>query len=342
LDKIGLLLASVYLFVLAIMLMKEGVSAAAPMVRNLLDVNSGAAALGFGWLAAYSIMSGSPIAAAALAFFDAGVLNEIGAFAMITGSRLGASFIVLFVGFLHVLRGNDRVTCLSMGLLSLMVTATTYLPSLFLGMAILRSGVLDGVQLRSGAVLLSVVDQAVAPVSGLLTSVLPSWAVFLVGLGVIWLSFNLFDRCLPQLALGQQEAGWLARLTYRPLVMFGLGALVTLISMSVSLSLAILVPLSARGFVRRENVIPYIMGANITTFVDTLLAAVLLDNPWSFTLVLVQMVSITFVSIVILVIAYRRYERVMLKSVSLMTANNRNLALFMAAIFLVPIILVLL
>jgi len=39
----------------------------------------------------------------------------------------------------------------------------------------------------------------------------------------------------------------------------------------------ILVPLTS-WFVRRENVIPYIMGANITTLIDTLLAAVLLTT----------------------------------------------------------------
>jgi hypothetical protein len=123
--------------------------------------------------------------------------------------------------------------------------------------------------------------------------------------------------------------------------MFALGALITLISMSVSLSLAILVPLSARGYVRRENVIPYIMGANITTFIDTLLAAVMLDNPWSFTIVLVQMLSITAVSVVMLAAAYRRYERATLSFVALVTARTRNLVLFMAFIFVVPIVLML-
>jgi sodium-dependent phosphate cotransporter len=286
-------------------------------------------------------MSGSPIAAAALTFFDAGVVDELGAFAMITGSRLGASFIVLFIGFLYVLRGRDRATSLSMGLLSLVVTATTYLPSLLLGIVILRTGVLDGMQLRSGALLSSVVDWVVEPVTGVAVSLLPGWAVFVVGLGVIWVSFNLFDKCLPQTTLKESQVGWMSRLVYRPWVMFALGALITLISMSVSLSLAILVPLSARGFVRRENVIPYIMGANITTFIDTLLAAVLLDNTWSFTIVLVQMLSITAVSVVILATAYRRYERGVLSFVASMTASNRSLALFIAVILVVPMVLML-
>lgn len=340
-GRIGLFLVSLYLFMLAITLMKEGARAVAPLVRTLLDVTSAANALGFGWLFAYTIMSGSPVAAAALTFFDAGVVDRLGAFAMITGSRLGASFIVLLIGFLYVLRGRDRATSLGMGLLSLTVTATTYLPGLFLGAAILHTGALDGLQLHSGALLRSIVDRVVEPVAGVAVALLPQWGVFLVGLGVIWFSFNLFDKCLPQMTLKESQLGWMSRLVYRPWVMFGLGALITTISMSVSLSLAILVPLSARGFVRRENVIPYIMGANITTFVDTLLAAVLLNNPPAFTIVLVEMFSITVVSMVILATIYRRYEWGMLSFVSWVTARNRNLALFMAAIFVVPIVLML-
>lgn len=340
-SKIGLFVASLYLFVLAVTLMKDGASGIAPVVRNHLHVTSAANALGFGWLFAYVIMSGSPIAAAALTFFGAGVVNEFGAFAMITGSRLGASFIVLFIGFIYVLRGRDRATSLSIGMLSLLVTATTYLPSLLLGLVMLKTGVLGGMQLRSGTVLVLVIGRLVDPVAGMAVSQLPGWAVFVVGLGVIWLSFSLFDKCLPQATLKESQVGWLSRLVYRPWVMFALGALVTLISMSVSLSLAILVPLSTRGYIRRENVIPYIMGANITTFIDTMLAAVLLDNPRSFTIVFVQMFCIAAVSVVILATSYRGYERSMLGAVGWVTARNRNLAVSMAGIFIVPIALML-
>jgi sodium-dependent phosphate cotransporter len=340
-DRIILFVSSLYLFILALTLMKDGARGVAPLVRNLLAVNNAGNALGFGWLFAYIIMSGSPVAAAALTFFDAGVVDKLGAFAMITGSRLGASFIVLFIGFLYVLRGRDRATSLSMGLLSLAVTGTTYLPGLFLGAGLLRTGLLDNVQLHSGTLLQSVVDLAIDPVASVATGLLPQWMIFLVGLGVMLVSFNLFDKCLPQMTLKESQLGWMSRLVYRPWVMFILGALITLISMSVSLSLSILVPLSSRGFVRRENVIPYIMGANITTFVDTLLAAVLLGNPPAFTVVLVEMFSITVVSIITLGILYRRYLRAMLDWAAWVTASNRNLAVFMIIIFVVPVFLML-
>jgi Na+/phosphate symporter len=143
------------------------------------------------------------------------------------------------------------------------------------------------------------------------------------------------------MTIKESQVGRMSSMVYRPWVMFALGASITLVSMSVSVSLSILVPLSNRGFIRRENVIPYIMGANITTFVDTLLASVLLNNPPAFTVVFVEMFSISLVSIIVLATMYHRYERTMLSFVSWVTASNRNLALFMATIFAIPIVLML-
>jgi len=341
-DKIGLFVVSLFAFILALTLMKDGARGLAPLVRDSFRVTNPANSLGFGWIFAYVVMSGSPVAAATLTFFDAGVINKLEAFTMITGSRMGASFIVLFIGFIYVLRGRNRATSLSMGLTSLTVTWTTYLAGLGVGVAILRTGVLDRIQLQSGAALNSVLDYIFDPITVFLKGFLPGWALFLVGMGIILLSFNLFDRCLPEMSLKEGQIGPVSRMVYRPWVMFLLGAGVTMISMSVSVSLGILVPLSNRGFIRRENVIPYIMGANITTFVDTLLAAVLLNNPPAFTVVLTEMLSIAVVSLVILLLFYRRFEALSLRLVNAITRSGRNLALFMTVLFVVPIVLLLL
>jgi Na+/phosphate symporter len=341
LGKVALFIASLYLFVLAVTLMKDGAGGMSPLMQNFLSIDSVANSLGFGWLFAYLIMSGSPVAASALAFYNSGAINDISAYAMITGSRLGASFIVILIGFIYILRGRDRATSLSMGLLSLIVTASTYLPSFFLGIFFLRSGILDGWQIQPGASIQTFFDHFIYPVSDFAIALFPKWVVFLIGLGIIMLSFSLFDKCIPQMALKESQVGQVSSLVYHPIVMFSLGAAITMISMSVSLSLSILVPLSNRGFIRRENVIPYIMGANITTFIDTLLAASLLDIPSAFTIVLTGMFSIALVSILILVTVNRLYQVLALDFVDWVTSSNRHLIIFIIVIFSVPVFLIL-
>jgi Na+/phosphate symporter len=340
-SKIGLFIVSLYFFVLAISMMREGARGLSPLLQEIFSLTSLANNLGFGWIFSYLIMSGSPVAASALTFFDAGAIDKLGTYGMIMGSRIGASFIVLFIGFIYVLRGRDRTTSLAMGLLSLLVTSTTYLPAFFIGLFVLWSGWFSGWQLHSGALLEAAIGSIITPVVSLTTGFFPQWTVFLFGLGIILISFNLFDKCLPQLSLKESQFGQMSRLVYHPLVMFALGALITMISMSVSLSLSILVPLSNRGFIRRENVIPYIMGANVTTFVDTLLAAALLGNPASFTIVLVGMISISIVSIAVLGFLHKPYRHLLLSFVDWITASNRNMALFMITIFVLPLILLL-
>lgn len=339
--KIGFFLLSLCVFILAIQLLKEGARGLAPFIRDRLRVDNIANGLGFGWLFAYLVLSGSPVAATALAFFDAGAIGTLETFAMIAGSRLGASFIVLFLGFLHVLRGHRRPDTLAMGLLSLWVTWAVYVPALAVGYFLLRSGALAWAQMRSGPGLNSLVDVVFDPIANFVTSLLPRPLIFVLGFGVVLGAFAMFDLALPDLHLRESAFGGMARLLYRPLVTFALGAAITTISMSVSLSLGILVPLSARGYIRRENVIPYIMGANITTFVDTLFAAVLLNNPTAFTVVLVEMVSVALVSLAILLFAYRPFERGLLRLVASIAAGRRRLAVFVFAIIGLPILLML-
>jgi sodium-dependent phosphate cotransporter len=93
-EKVVLFLVSISIFILALILVKEGAKPLAPVIRERFSVDSPASALGFGWLSASMVLSGSPIAATALAFLDAHVLSPNETFAMIAGSRLGASFSV--------------------------------------------------------------------------------------------------------------------------------------------------------------------------------------------------------------------------------------------------------
>jgi solute carrier family 34 (sodium-dependent phosphate cotransporter) len=341
LDKVALFIFSLFLFILSLTLMKIGARSLSPLIEGRFAIQSPANSLGFGWLSAYLLMSGSPVAAASLTFFDAGILSELNTFFMITGSRLGASFIVLLIGFIYVLRGRSRANSLGMGLLSLVVTGSTYVAALGVGIWLLRNGILSGIQLQSGSLLESVFDLIFTPITQFLLRFLPQWSLFVVGLGLILVTFNLFDRAIPQVSLSESQVGHLGQFVYRPMVMFGLGALVTLISMSVSVSLAILVPLSQRGFVKRENVTPYIMGANVTTFVDTLLAAVLVNNHTAFTIVLAQMVSVAVVSMVILLLAFETYQHAMLKIVRWVISGPVQMVIFMVLILVIPLFLLL-
>lgn len=333
-------LAGFFFFVLALQLLKTS----ARGLGGLLDgigVDSAWSALGFGWIFAYLVLSGSPVAAIALSLFATDLINAIQTFTMIAGSRFGASFVVLLLGFAYMLRGKSRDRSIEMGVLSLLTTYVVYGIAIPIGAIMLLSGAFDGFRPALPSSVFDAIDLVFQPIVELLAGYFANYVLFLLGVGSILLAFQAFDRAIPDLAEESPIRG-LEQHIYRPSVMFGLGCVITLFTLSVSVSLGILVPLSAKGFARRENVIPYIMGANITTFIDTLFATLLLDKPEAFTIVLVEMLSVALVSVCILIFAFSRFERTLLVVSKYLLATRARLTIFVLLVLVTPLILLVL
>lgn len=341
LRKILLAVVAIFFFILALELLKKGAGPLGPFLKDTLGIENATNTLGFGWLVAYGVLSGSPVAAIALSFFDQQVITDVQTFSMITGSRLGASFIVLFVGFLYYLRGHKRGSSIAIGVLCLVVTASIYLPAMAIGYWLLTGGWFDRFTINSGSQLTSVLDVIYDPILGFVNTQLGSlpWLIFFIGIGVLLFSFSLLDRALPEMNAERSAFQGIGRLVYRPMAMFVLGMAVTSVTLSVSVSLSILVPLSAKGFIRRENMLPYIMGANITTFIDTLFAALVMSGPAAFTIVLVEMVSVAVISLIVLLTFYRLYERAVIWILNVIMRDNRTLGIFVAVMLITPLVL---
>ncbi len=329
------------LFILALEMMKCGAGAVTPILRGHLAIDDASDSLGLGWLMAYLVLSGSPAAAIAMALLSAGVLTPIQTFTMVTGSRLGASLVVLLIGFIYAVRGHERWTVLSTGVLSLLLTASIQIPGVFVGSVVLRQGWLNAFEWPGLSRLSLGINAIMDPLMDPITALLPQWALFITGGALVTGSLQLFDKALPQLGFKKAGLHRTSRLIYRPPVMFLLGFVVTLLTLSVSVSIGILVPLSARGYVRRENIIPYVLGANISTMVDTLAAAMLLGTPVAVTVVVAHMLSAVAVSLPIILIAYGPYERLMSRALDWTMRSRRNFTLFLGAFFLIPIVLIL-
>ena len=333
-SRVVAVLLALALFVLALELLTSGAAGAASLLDHL-SADGTANLFGFGWLGAYVMLSGSPVAATSLGLLSGGAISELESFAMISGSRFGASFMVLLVGSVYYVRHRRNPDGLYIGVVALLTTATVYTPALFLGLLAIDQGWFAGAGIgappgfaASDGVFSGVADRAI--------DVLPGLVVFALGAAVLLASFQLFDRVLPNLEPPSPRLERLLAFLHRPLPMFAMGALVTLATLSVSISLTLLVPLSLKGVVRRHGIVPYVMGANITTFVDTLFAAVLLDTPGAVEVVLTQLAATTAVSAVVLLVLFRPYQQVVLSLAHRLTASRRAFAGFLAVIFAVP------
>ncbi len=329
--------AALWLFVVAIRTLSRGAGGIEPLL-DALGVSNPVNALGFAWFGAYAVLSGSPIAAITMTLFDGDLISRTEAFAMLNGSRFGASFIVLVVGFSSYALGRRQPDGIYIGVIALLTAFLMNVPVLLLGLVVLRSGVFDGARFDMPA-LVSAVERFADPAVGRIDDALPVGAVFAVGVGMLLVSFQMFDRTLPQLEAADERFERLVAFLHRRWAMFAVGILMTAMTLSVAVSLTVLVPLSLKGYIRRDGIVPYVMGANIATWIDTLVAALLLGNSEAFTIVLTEMVVGFAVALVILTVVYHPFERFILTATRRIVASKRSLALFLGAIFLVPLVL---
>lgn len=324
------------LLILALETLKASASGLEP-VLSAISASNVPGFLGVGWLGSYLALSGSPVAAVAVSLFSSGTISDTEAFAMINGSRLGASFIVLVVGFFAYLRGRRSPDGIYVGVVALIVAFTLWTPVVPIGWFVLREGWLDAVRFGSPGFVTDGIDVAFAPVVEGLDARLPDIALFALGGALIMAAFSSFDRALPNLENPGPRFERFAAAFHRPLAMFALGLLVTGMTLSVSLSITILVPLTLKGYVRRQHIIPYVMGANIATWVDTLFAALLVNTPRAFTIVFTEMVTGAAVSLFVLSVAYGPYRRAVLWAAHRATSSRTGFVAFLGALTVLPL-----
>ena len=333
--------AVLWLFLVGLHVMRAGAQALAPRLEGSALTDGLASPLGLGWLGAMLVLSGSPVAASSLALLDGGTLTRDQAFMMLTGSRLGAAFVVLAIGFLYAARGrapqDGRRAPLSVGVLALLMTAAAYLPGAAVGLALLRTGALAGVPAAAPPVLLDLVGAATRGAVAAARAGLPGALMFPAGLVLVLASLRLAERALPTMEQAVEErGGWRTR-TW---LLFGIGCAAALATMSVSVALTLLVPAVAKGALRREHTLPYIAGANLTTLADTLATALLLGDPDAVRVVAAELLGVAAVSLVLLSIGFGPLRAALLAAADWLLASRPRCACFIAALFAIPVALI--
>lgn len=342
LRRVFLGVAGIFFFILGIQLMKTTAGDLAGTLQPIVGTFTGRPwhALAFGWLSAYVVLSGSPVAAFTLGLYSSRppLVDETTAYFMIMGSRLGAAFIVLVIGAVALARGRPREKCLAMGVLSFLVTYSIYIPAIVLGWLLIQLGALHWFALETPTVILDLIGQIFDPVVARIISASSPILAFLVALVSIYVGLALFDRAFGRREEKELKSPRIHLYLRHPALSFVVGALVTLASTSVSLSFGLLVPLYLNGYIDRREIVPYMMGANITTFIDTLIAAFVLGGGIAANIVFIEMASVTLFSLLALA-GYGRYSDALEAAYRFIFHKNWALAVFIVLLFAVPLFL---
>jgi hypothetical protein len=342
------LAAALFVFVGALQLMKTGAASLSILHQGGLLVQNAGSTFGLGWLGALLVLSGSPIAATSLTLVAAGEqaaagtdrFTELQGFTMLTGSRLGAAFVVLVTAVLFAMRAPDGerkapVTC---AMFALFATAMIYIPAAFLGAGLLHWDTFHALELTLPGGFIDLIDLVYGGLLDRAEGYSPT-LVFLGGLVCLLVAFKLIDTVLPSLdgsTLRSSRRDWLTR----KWPMFFLGCAVALVTLSISVALTVLVPLVAKRYVKVDHVLPYILGANITTLGDTMFAAFALDSPAAVRIVLAEVIATSALSVVLLAFFYPQILKAMWHVQVLGARSPKRLAVFTTALFLLPVTII--
>ena len=329
---------AVAVFLFAVQLLGAATDAAAPTLRRVLAavVRGDTAALGLSWLGAYVVGNGSVVAALALSLFKTGLVSTAQLYLLIAGSRLGAAAIVLFIGALDFLQ-KDRYSLqegVSMGLLTFLVTHSIYIPATVVGYLLLPVVVRpvergDVPDIEAGVF-------GVSPSTGeAITDSLGALPAFLVAVALLFGSLQLFDR-----VLGRVETATLRDRFFRHFerrwLSFALGLVITTVTTSVAFSLGVIVPLYNREYVKRDELVPYVLGANIGTLFDALVVALVLPTAVGATAVLLLLGLSTAVTVVALA-SHRRYIAAIERIDDRLVDDWRVFVAFVVLLLVVPL-----
>jgi len=333
-------LAVVVLFLFAVQLLGTATDAAAPALQRAVDaaVVGDPSAVGLSWLAAYGLGNGSVVAAVSLSLFTADLLSTAQLFLMVAGSRLGAAAIVVFIGALDFVqkRRFSLQESVSMGVLTFLLTHSIYLPATVLGYLALpvvtRPGGHPSLSLAASP--LELFD----PLTAAITDAIGPALAFVLAVGLLFGSLTLFDRLLGRVDTGTLRDRLFSHLQ-RTWLSFLIGLFVTTLTTSVAFSLGVIVPLYNRGYVERDELVPYVLGANLGTMFDTLVVAVVLESGVGVAVVLTLLVAATLVTGLALA-GHGRYGRAIAAADDRLLTDRRFFAAFVASLVLVPLALV--
>lgn len=332
---------AVLLFLASLRLIGSAAEAASVEGARILErfADDAPSALGLGWLLTYGLTNGSVVAALGVTLGAGGMLDPARAVQVVAGSRLGAAaFLMLIGGLDHLRRPRGLRSALGLGTLTFVLSHAVYLPATALAHLALP-WLAPRLEPAARALDLGFVQPGFAhALAGAALKAAGPAPVILAGVGGLFLAVLLFDRALRGVDLDVVRRRTALE---RPWVAFGAGAATTALTASVSFSIGALVPLYGRGALRRQEVAPYVLGANATTLLDTLIVALVVGEPTTTAAILAFMAAATVITL-LAVALFRAWSGWLDAVLDGLTRSRAGFAAFIVSLVAAPLLLALL
>jgi sodium-dependent phosphate cotransporter len=283
-------LIAIYFFVAGIVLIKSsavmmGEALAEKILLLIKDTTSGVFA---GWIATALIHSSGAFDSIIVAFTSSGVLPLSLAVATIIGAEIGTTVTPFLVSVLGHIRRGKRLTS------SFNVTLSHVLYNVFTLLLFYPAehffGIFTKIAQRATNLFIKAswlnavpdIIDVITPWIDTILNYIPSWMGLILG-GILLIAALMgLEKYMTEI-FSMPRSWHLIRATFtRPLRAFLAGFIFTILVPSTTVMVSLLVPLAGSGVILSNYyILPYILGANIGTVFDVMLAAVATGDPVS-------------------------------------------------------------
>jgi len=337
-------LVSLYFFVSAIMLIKSSAALIAEFLAEKIvlvirDTTSGVFA---GWIGTALLHSSGAFDSIVVAFVSSGAMPLGLAVSTIIGAELGTTVTPFLISVLNQVRGKERQSAafnvtITHVLYNVATLAIFYPAELFFGF--LTWIALQGSNIFVKAPFLSAVPdvlEVATPWVRVMLLFIPAWVGIVAGAVMLVLALGGVERYMTEIF--NMPRSWnLIRATFqKPIRAFLAGLLFTMLIPSTTVMVSLLVPLATSGVLSADYyILPYILGANIGTVFDVMVAAMATGDPIAMGVWLVHL-SVNVIGAAIFLPLMKPFSR-LVRASSEKVASSPRLTLAITVIFhLIP------
>lgn len=279
-KRLIFLLIYIYLFLLSIKLIGTSMKMMGSGVAKEIIRTTSSPFTGFfiGVLATSLIQSSSATTSMVVAFVGGDVLTLSSAIPIVMGANIGTSITNTLVSLAYIVKKEEFEKAFSAAVIHdffNLLTAAVVLPlqikTNFIGILALKAT--DVFAEVGGATFTSPLDIVVKPVENFATGILPPSFLLVLSLVVLFLSLKHLVESARYLFARQMDSVVGTKIFASAGVAFIVGMFITALVQSSSATTSIIIPLCGAGILSLEQVLPYMIGANVGTTITAVLAA---------------------------------------------------------------------
>lgn len=344
------LILSLYLFIFSIELLKN---AALILGKNLINVisiiDNPLNALGTGWFLASIFQSSGTITTLTATLTGIGILALSTAIFIVMGANIGTTITSTIVSFfMKTKKRRDFRHGFEIALANgiyriLFITLFFIIEILFHPLEkfgyFISSNIKETLLVKYTP---NLIDFLVGPLINLFTKYNP-YLNLILAFFILFFILNLLTRSILEVLGGEKNARKIISKYFKtPTRSLLIGILLTAILFSSSITISLLVPLTVLRLLNLKKAIPFILGANIGTGTDTLLAALIIAKPLAIALALIYILIDVIGVLIFLPNTNLIFKITKFISKRVLHVSRKKVLLFLIAFILIPIILILL